>query len=367
MTTAGPKIKSRKPTGQVPWPLILLEGQEGAGKSLIPVVLSASPKVGQFYWIDLGEGAADEYASLPGAKYDVIEHDGSYRDILEQVTAIWNEAKRAHEAGEPPVGIVIDSMSAEWSMLVAWANDRAKRSKFNEKKLREDPDAEIDVSMNYWNDANARHKRIMDLLMTFPGIAVITARGKEIAALDGNGRPIPNRKDYTVEGQKGLRFDATAWIRVSREPRTSELIKVRSLRVQVPAGETVKLPTKRIGEWDVLDLEAFVFDWLGCTGESKARDFQPLRGDELEGLWDRIAATDSEAALKAVWDEVKDKLTPDQKEAVLVNVNTHLELLKASTPAQEPAEEPAAPVTDADRLREAAERTSDTRATQEVA
>lgn len=344
MTMPALKIKSRKPTGQVPWPLILLEGQEGAGKSLIPVVLSASEKVGTFYWIDLGEGAADEYAALPGADYMVIEHDGSYRSILEQVTAVWHEAKRAADAGEPPVGIVVDSMSAEWAMLVKWANDRAKRSNFNQRKLKADPDAEIDVSMNYWNDATGRHYAIMNLLMTFPGIAIITARGKEVAALDDNGRPVNGKKDYSVEGQKNLRFDSSVWIRVSRDPRVSQLIKVRSLRVQVPEGDTVVLPTKKVGSWDVLDLETFIFEWLGCTGESKPRDLQKLRGDDVEGVFDEIAACPTEDDLKAIWERIKPSLTPDQQKPVSEAVTARLAALR----------ETEAPVSDVTKLQQAA-------------
>jgi hypothetical protein len=37
--------------------------------------LTASPKVGRCFWIDLAEGAADEYGAIPGADYEVVEHD----------------------------------------------------------------------------------------------------------------------------------------------------------------------------------------------------------------------------------------------------------------------------------------------------
>src|SRR5690606_18804257 len=101
---------------------------------------------------------------LPGARYEVIEHDGSYREILEQITAVWHEANRAAREGEPPVVLVVDSMSAEWTMLVNWTNDRARRSRTGQRKLQQDPDAEIDPTSNLWNDANKRHYRIMNLL-----------------------------------------------------------------------------------------------------------------------------------------------------------------------------------------------------------
>ena len=57
-------IKARKPTGAVPYPVILIEGEEKAGKSYAAALLSTSPRVGATYWLDLGEGSADEYLSL---------------------------------------------------------------------------------------------------------------------------------------------------------------------------------------------------------------------------------------------------------------------------------------------------------------
>ncbi|MFD6811895.1 hypothetical protein, partial [Streptomyces anthocyanicus] len=82
-----PKLKTRKPTGIVPWPLVLIEGEEGSGKSYSAAEFSASDLIGQTYWIDLAEGSADEYAAIEGADYEIVVHDGTYRDILEQIEA----------------------------------------------------------------------------------------------------------------------------------------------------------------------------------------------------------------------------------------------------------------------------------------
>ena len=71
-------LKTRKPTGAVPWPLVLIEGEEKAGKTWACAEFTASPKVGRCFWIDLGEGAADEYGAIPGADYEVVEHDGGW-------------------------------------------------------------------------------------------------------------------------------------------------------------------------------------------------------------------------------------------------------------------------------------------------
>ncbi|MGW4426085.1 AAA family ATPase [Streptosporangium sp. NPDC004631] len=251
-------IRTRRPTGRVPWPLILIEGGEKSGKSWAAAQLSASEKVGQTYWIDLGEGAADEYGAIPGARYLVVEHDGTWASILGQVRAIHEEAARAAQAGEPPVVLVIDSMTAEWDLLKDWVTNRAAESPSNQKRLAADPGAEIKAPMNLWNDANSRHRRLMTILMTFPGIVVMTARGKEVAALDASGSPIAGKRDYKVEGHKSLAYDSSVWVRLSRE-EPPVVVGARSVHTGVRPG--VDAPQALPEDWS---LEGLIFDALRC-------------------------------------------------------------------------------------------------------
>lgn len=250
-------LTTRRPTGAVPWPVVLLEGPEKCGKSWAAAVLSASDKVGATYWIDLNEGADDEYGAIPGVRYEIVVHDGSFRQLVEKVEEIRAVAAKAAEAQEPPVVLVVDSMTAEWDLLKEWAHQRAKGSQANQKLLRSDPLAEINISMNYWNDATARHRRLMTLLLTFPGIVVLTARGKETAAVDDSGKPVNNGKDYRVEGNKNLAFDATVWVRMSRD-HGPMIVGARSVHHGVRPGIDQPKPTKDFSvEW-------LVFDVLKC-------------------------------------------------------------------------------------------------------
>lgn len=249
-------LRTRRPTGRVPWPLILIEGGEKAGKSWACAELSASPRVGQTYWIDLGEGSADEYGAVPGARYLIVEHNGSFGQILAAVEAVKAEAQRAADAGEPPVVLVIDSMTAEWDLLKGIADAKA-RARLARKGRRLAPDEEPQISMDLWNEINAKHRRLMTHLMTFPGIVVVTARGKEVAALDGAGRPIEGSKEYKVEGQKNLAFDATVWIRVSRD-HPPLVVGARSVHAGIRPG--IDRPVPQPG----LTLDRVVFDILRC-------------------------------------------------------------------------------------------------------
>ncbi len=278
-------LKTRQPTGKVPYPFILIEGEEKAGKSWKGAEFSASEKIGRFLWLDLGEGAGDEYLAIPGAKYELIEHDGSYRSIYEQVCAAHAEAARAAAAGEPPVVLWFDNGTQLWDLLKSWIDSRARKRKSNEAKLKADPDAEIDITSDLWNDATDRWRAVLTKMMTFPGIAVMVARGKETIAMDGNGRPIPKQKDYRVEGQKNLAFDASVWLRMTREDG-SFLVGARSVHAGVRPAKGAR-PKPLPDDWS---LEHLVFDVLKCQpGEAHVRDLKPT-GAAVE------AKSDSELA-----------------------------------------------------------------------
>jgi hypothetical protein len=107
-------IRSRPPTGKTPWPFIVIAGEEKSGKGINIAMLSRSKKVGPMYWLDLGEGSADEYSIIPGTSWEVLVHDGTQASIKEQVRAVHAEAARIADAGEPPLVLSVDSMGAYW-------------------------------------------------------------------------------------------------------------------------------------------------------------------------------------------------------------------------------------------------------------
>lgn len=259
--------RTRKPTGKVPWPLILVEGGEKAGKSWAGAELSASPKVGATYWLDLGEGAADEYGAIPGARYEVIEHNGSWPDIVGQVEEVRQVAAEEAKAGRPPVVLVIDSMTAEWDLLKEVA-DRKARKRLARRNRSVPEGEEVRISMDLWNEVGARHKRLMATLMTFPGIVVMTARGREVAAMDDSGKPVEGRKDYKVEGHKSLAFDASAWVRLSRDSAPM-VVGLRSVHSGVRPGVDQPVSAPKFS------LEWLIFDVLKCEpAAARPRDLK---------------------------------------------------------------------------------------------
>ena len=245
-------LRTRPPTGQVAWPLLLVEGEDHAGKSYASYSLSADPRVGRTFVIDLGEGSADEYAAL--GPYEVVEHNGTYADLLGQVEAA---------AAEPtpdsrPNIIVLDTGTDLWELLKRWAEQRARSSRANRRKLAEDPEAEVDIPMNIWNDVAERWYRVLNAMRRANTIGVIICRGKEVAKVQG-GQPVAGETEYRVEAHKGTPYAVTAQVRFTR-PHVATLVSARSLTFDVPSGGLV-LP-------DDGALAHLIFDVLGAGEHS---------------------------------------------------------------------------------------------------
>lgn len=277
-------LRTRKPTGKMAPPVILLEGGEGVGKSWAAAALSASDKVGRTFWLQVGtEVTADEYGAIPGVRYEIVEHDGSWRQIYGAVVDAKNEAEQERKRGAKPTVLVIDTVGALWEMLSDWAYNRAKGSRKNQAKLAEDPNAEIDVTTNFWNDSTGRWRKLMTSVLTFPGIVVLLSRGRETVLMQ-NGQPVMGKTDYKVEGQKGLTFDVPVWIRMTRDmgPHACRVMKLRSVNnpVDPPApGAQQRNPGKVLPDFA---LERLIFDYLKFTPEnSEERVVVPMKpGDE---------------------------------------------------------------------------------------
>lgn len=275
-----PQLRTRQPTKLVPPPFVLLEGEEKAGKTWAAVQLTASDKVDACYFLDLGEGTADEYGAIPGAAFEVLVHDGTYASVLEQVLAVRAEAAAAHAAGRKPVVLIVDSMTDVWDGLKDWVGERAKASRVNQQKLAQDPAAELTVPRNLWNDAGNRYRRLMNALLTFPGIVVATAKGKPVSDTDpATGQPYKDgRKTYRVEGEKNLAYQATIWVRMTRDGKPL-VVGARSVHAGVKPGAdepmVVTNNPDNLVEWLVFD--ALRYD----PAAGATREVQNLRGGEL--------------------------------------------------------------------------------------
>ncbi|MBA2660682.1 MAG: AAA family ATPase [Bradymonadaceae bacterium] len=260
-------LKTRQPTGLAPWPLVLLEGEEKAGKSYACAAFSASERVGRVYYFDIGEGAADQYGAIEGANYEVIEHDGTYRDIVGQLEAVCR--LEPAEQGRPDV-LICDAVSNIWTMLCEEAQEIANG---RSQRRGRSSETESQITMDLWNAAKRKWHAVLDLLKDFEGIVIVTARGKEVAEIEG-GTPTGN-KIWKVEGEKSLAYDVDVWVRLTRE-QPPVLVGARSVKLGVQPG--VDRP-KVLRDFSLHNL---IFGLLGIGEQVGARNFQPLTSGPVD-------------------------------------------------------------------------------------
>jgi hypothetical protein len=305
------QLRLRKPTGVTPWPIVVLEGAEKVGKTYEALRFSGNEHITDTWAIDLGEDSLDQYRDIPGARFEVIEHDGTWVDIMSQLEAAVAESERIAEAGGLPY-LVVDTGTAEWNMLTAWVWDRAKRTKTNRKILAEDPDAAIKASRNLWNDADTRHRAFWSALRRFRGPVVITARGKWVSATGENGQPLPavngvQPKEYRVEGHKGLAFDAHAWVRFSRDEEPT-IVGLRHVKYGIRPGRD---KTRTIPDFT---LDWLIFDLMDCQpGVNRARGSIELSADQV-APGEEITDPDQESAAQQAQRQ-QDQRTGRQRQA----------------------------------------------------
>lgn len=220
-----PTLTTRKPTGKPAWPILLLAGAEKAGKTYSAAEASASDLIGRALWVGVGEDDPDEYGALPGARFEIVEHDGTYRAILAALTAC---------AAQPPVKgkpnlIVLDSATRLWDLLCDEqqhvANERAKRKA--QKYNRPLPDEDATITMDQWNTAKQRWAHIIDTLRNHQGPSIITARLESVTIV-ADGQPTAD-KEWKVKAEKSLPYDAGCIVEMPARGETY-LTGVRSLR-----------------------------------------------------------------------------------------------------------------------------------------
>jgi hypothetical protein len=234
-----PELRTRKPTGKPPWPMIVVAGGEKTGKSWAGAEFSASDLIDRTFWVEIGEGAADQYGALPGARYEIVEHDGTYQGIG---SALWAATKQPRGESGKPHAIVVDGVTALWEMLSdeaqGIANARARRQA--ERRRQPMPEGDRTIGPDLWNAAKARWKRIINLLRRYDGPVILLTRLEQVAVMGKDGAPTTD-KTWSVKAEKNLPFEADAIVRLTA-PRTAELTGVRSIVLQLQPGEAMPLP-----------------------------------------------------------------------------------------------------------------------------
>ena len=257
--------ETRRPTGKPPWPIVLLAGVEGSGKSYKAAEATGSDLVGRSFWIGVGEDDPDEYANVPGADFEIVTHDGTYRDALAAIE--WASAQKRVD-GKPSL-LIVDSFGRAWDLLANMAQAEAN-------KRRRDPSGEAKIASDLWNLAGARWDRMLDVLRRHDGPVIITARLERQTVFTEDGNPTKD-KHNKIKAQKNLGYDANVVVEL-RDPHGPDagayVVKARSLTYSAD-------PSRKIAPFTVDGLlRALGLAEKDATGERNHADLVIAEGED---------------------------------------------------------------------------------------
>lgn len=230
------QFNTRKPSGIQSSPVILLAGVAGAGKTWAAVEATAIPEVDRAFFIEIGEGVADAYGAVPGADFEIIEHDGSIGQIRDAIR--WAAEQPAES--EKYNMLILDSLTEVWDLLKD--NASATMMERVRRKQRRLNGGEPRPDMDLWNKAGEVSDGIMRQLLDFPGPVICTARLDEVTEINDSGKP-SGAKDWKIQVNKKVPFRVSAVVQ-ARSPRTWHLEKIVSTNpnLQMQPGELKPLP-----------------------------------------------------------------------------------------------------------------------------
>ena len=263
-------IKTRKPTGKAPWPMLLLAGVEKSGKSYACAALSASDLIDRTFYIEVGEGSADQYGALPGARYEIVEHDGSWKGILAAC-----EAAVAEPTSGKPHAIVLDSASELWALL------SDEQQSIASKRGKET------ITMDQWNAAKKRWRKIIDTLRSSKGPVILTSRLDLVTVMDKAGKPT-TEKQWKARAEKDLPYEVDGVIEL-KEARKPVVAGIRTVAFNVPAGGIVPK------DQAAFNLDGFLRS-LNIDGGDRV--YIP-RNEDPDAYRESVIADDTLAALQA--------------------------------------------------------------------
>ncbi|MDV6291247.1 hypothetical protein R2F25_38195 [Streptomyces sp. UP1A-1] len=119
------------------------------------------------YWIQIGgtSGTADFYGRIPGTRYEIVEHDGSFADICDAIR--WAMAQPSKD--DKRNMIVVDDVTALWDLLgdevALMSRKRAdRRAQANGRRTARLDDPYVDEDRDLWGYAKDRWGEVLWLM-----------------------------------------------------------------------------------------------------------------------------------------------------------------------------------------------------------
>ncbi|MFJ5984216.1 hypothetical protein [Lentzea sp. NPDC092896] len=250
-------LRTRRPTGAGGWQRVLFTGDEASigDAAWAAASFTGDARLVTSYWLELNTGSTgDIYGAAPDADFELLDHDGTWADIIGQVDAAWEVAREVAATGGMPSALIVNTMSSEWMMLSNLGDRRARRRTASEL-IRHglDPAAayssevKVEIDADLWTLLGNRHRQLMTKILTWPGPVIMIAREKRNA----DGR-------WVLKAQDQLGFDVTAWIRYVHGAKPEIVSFQTPERTRLNATQRRQLRAN-------FSPAAIVWDWSGCT------------------------------------------------------------------------------------------------------
>lgn len=225
------EYQTRRPTGQASWPIVILAGVEGSGKTWSAVEASGMDLIDRAFFLEVGERMADEYGAVPGADFEIVEHDGTWGNILGAVR--W-AASQTPADGKAHL-LIIDSVTEVWTLLSDIAQHVANTRARNKGR---GGSGDAQITMDLWNQAKDALADFLAACRAFPGPVILTARLDNVTVVEG-GKPTGEHV-WKIRGEKNLPYQATVILQ-ARSPRDWLLTKIASTKMQLPPNGEEKI------------------------------------------------------------------------------------------------------------------------------
>lgn len=280
------------PTGRAEFPVILLAGVEGAGKTWAAVEATSMGSVANAFFVEIGEGTANSYGAVPGADFKIVKHDGSLGDIRAAIA----EASAVPAAAGKFNLLIVDSLTELWDLCKDEAQVEANRRAA--RKGRKVGDEGAPISMDLWNRATGVWESIIRQLQGFPGPVISTARLEEVSVM-ADGHPT-GQKEFKIQAHKKLPFRVQVIVQ-ARRPREWVMTKIVTTVPELQLQPGQEMPFKDFSVEQLLLT-------MGITAETNTSTFTHARTSGA--LSDEAVAEEERAADLRSW---ADKLLSFEK------------------------------------------------------
>lgn len=205
-------LRTERPTGVMPYPTTILAGAKGTGKTFQIAKASASPLVDRTFVLTLGEERPDAFLAVEGARFEMVVHDGTIQDIIEQV----REVREVERRDDRPHLFALDSVTAIWNLLLEQGQTAAnRRAQLQAQRQRAAaPTGNVKLEGQDWDALRRDWGTLLNLVRTMNGPSILTARLEE--ALVTTGGEMTTEKVWRMRADPNLGYEVTSVVEMSR-------------------------------------------------------------------------------------------------------------------------------------------------------